>query len=176
MSRGLDALLRPKSVAVVGASTNPSKISNVMLRNLAAGDFRIIPVNPKEKEILGFECFPSISSVPGEVDLAIIVLPAESAVRAAEECVAKGVGVVVITSSGFAENGPAGKDLQARLKSLFAGSGTRLLGPNTMGVFDPGNRLDTLLIPAEKSPRPPPGRVALVSQSGAVAIAFLEKA
>ena len=173
---GLEALLRPRSVAVVGASANPAKISNVMLRNLSDGDFRVIPVNPKEKEILGFECFPSVTSIPGEVDLAIVVLPAESAVRAAEECVAKGVGVVVITSSGFAEDGVAGKDLQARLGSVFEGSGTRLLGPNTMGVFVPGNRLDTLLIPADKSPRPPSGRVALVSQSGAVAVAFLEKA
>lgn len=176
MSGGLEALLRPRSVAVVGASANPSKIGNVVLKNLSKGGFRVIPVNPKERDIMGFECFASVSSIPGDVDLALVALPAESAVGAASECVEKGVGVVIVTSSGFAESGPAGMALQTRLESLFRGTGTRLLGPNTMGVFVPSFHLDTLLIPAEKSPRPPPGSVAMVSQSGAVAVAFLEKA
>lgn len=172
----MDALLTPRSVAVVGASANPSKISNVVLRNLSKGGFKVYPVNPKEKEILGLECFASVSSIPGEVDLAMISLPAATAVKAAAECVEKGVGVVVVTSSGFAESGPSGRALQDELVSLFEGKRARLLGPNTMGVFAPGLNLDTLLIPTEKSPRPPPGSVAMISQSGAVAIAFLEKA
>ncbi len=176
MRRGLDALLSPGSVAVVGASANATKIGNVVLRSLSKGSYRIFPVNPKEKEILGFKCYESVSSIPEAVDLAIIVLPAETAVKAAAECVTKGVGAVIVTSSGFSENGPAGRALQDRLASLFEGSGTRLLGPNTMGVLVPAHGLDTLLIPAEKSPRPPAGSVAMVSQSGAVAIAFLEKA
>lgn len=169
-------MLNPRSVAVVGASANPSKISNVVLRNLSKGGFKVYPVNPKEKEILGLECFASVSSIPGEVDLAMISLPAGSAVKAAAECVEKGVGVVIVTSSGFAESGPAGRALQGDLVSVFKGRSSRLLGPNTMGVFVPGLDLDTLLIPTEKSPRPPAGSVAMVSQSGAVAIAFLEKA
>lgn len=176
MREGLDALLNPRSVAVVGASANPSKISNVVLRNLSKGGFKVYPVNPKEKEILGLECFASVSSIPGEVDLAMISLPAGSAVKAAAECVEKGVGVVIVTSSGFAESGPAGIALQDDLASVFKGSSSRLLGPNTMGAFVPSLDLDTLLIPTEKSPRPPAGSVAMVSQSGAVAIAFLEKA
>lgn len=176
MSRGLDALLRPRSVAVVGASVNPAKIGNVVLRNLSRGGFKVIPVNPKEDEILGHRCFPSVSSVDGDVDLVMVVLPAGSALGVAEECVQKKVGAVVITSSGFAESGPEGKSLQDRLVSVFKGTGIRLLGPNTMGVFVPSMGLDTLLIPAEKSPRPQAGSVAMISQSGAVAIAFLEKA
>lgn len=172
----MDALLNPGSVAVIGASANPSKISNVVLRSLSKGSFKIFPVNPKETEVLGFKCFQSVSSIPGEVDLAIIALPAESALKTATECIEKGVGVVIVTSSGFSESGPAGKALQDELASLFKDSGTRLLGPNTMGVLVPPRNLDTLLIPAEKSPRPPRGSVAMVSQSGAVAIAFLEKA
>ncbi|MGD9963108.1 MAG: acetate--CoA ligase family protein [Thermoplasmata archaeon] len=176
MSKGLDALLNPGSVAVVGASANESKIGNVVLRSLSKGGFEIYPVNLREKEILGLKCYESVSSIPGKVDLALIVLPAESALEAASECVEKGVGVVIVTSSGFSESGPSGKSLQDRLSSVFEGSGTRLLGPNTMGVLVPSRNLDTLLIPSEKSPRPPPGSVAMVSQSGAVAIAFLEKA
>lgn len=160
----------------MGASANPSKVSNVVLRNLTKGGYRVIPVNPKETEIMGLECFPSVSSIDGEVDLALIALPAESAMKAAAECIEKGVGAVILTSSGFAESGPAGRRLQDALESMFRGKGTRLLGPNTMGVFVPSHGLDTLLIPAEKSPRPPSGSVAMISQSGAVAIAFLEKA
>lgn len=169
-------MLRPRSVALVGASANPSKISNVVLKNLSGGSFELYPVNPKEKEILGLKCYPSVSSIPSRIDMALIVLPAESAVDVAADCVRKGVRVSVITSSGFAEQGPEGKELQTRLESLFKGSGCRLLGPNTMGVFVPGHGLDTLFIPVEKSKRPPGGPVAMVSQSGAVAIAFLEKA
>jgi acyl-CoA synthetase (NDP forming) len=176
MSPGLERLLRPKSIALVGASTNPAKISNVVLRNLLEGGFKVFPVNPKERRILGAECFPTISSVPGEIDLALIALPAKSAVTAAAECVERGVGVVAVTSSGFAESGQDGMVLQDRLAALFKGSQSRLLGPNTMGVFVPSARLDTLLIPTQRSPRPPAGSVAMVSQSGAVAVAFLEKA
>lgn len=176
MRQGLDALLRPRSVALVGASANPSKIGNVVLKNLAKGTFSVYPVNPREKEILGLTCYPDVSSVPSEVDMALIVLPAERAVEAAEECVRKNVGVSIVTSSGFAESGPEGKALQARLESLFEGTGCRLLGPNTMGVYVPSHGLDTLFIPVEKSRRPPAGPVAMVSQSGAVAVAFLERA
>lgn len=176
MSKGLEALLRPRSVAIIGASANPSKIGNVVLRNLSRGDIEVFPVNPKEREISGLTCYPSVSSIPAEVDMALIVLPARSAVDAAGDCVDKGVSVTVVTSSGFAESGPEGVELQERLRRLYAGSGCRLLGPNTMGVFAPAHGLDTLFIPVEKSRRPPAGRVAMVSQSGAVAIAFLEKA
>ncbi len=176
MGRGLDALLGPRSVAVVGASANPAKIGNVVLRNLTSGRFKVYPVNPREKEILGMGCIPSVSALPDGVDLAMVALPAEAAVKAAEECVAKGVRAVVVTSSGFAESGADGRALQERLASAFRGSGSRLLGPNTMGVFVPGHGLDTLLIPSDRSPRPPAGSVAVISQSGAVAIAFLEKA
>lgn len=176
MSGGLKQLLNPRSVAVVGASANPSKVSNVVLRNLSGGSFKVFPVNPKEDEILGMKCYPSMSAIPSDVDLALVILPARAALDAASECVEKGVPAVVVTSSGFAENDSEGKALQDKLVSLFKGTGSRLLGPNTMGVFVPSWHLDTLLIPSEKSPRPPPGAVAMVSQSGAVAIAFLEKA
>jgi acyl-CoA synthetase (NDP forming) len=176
MPNPLDRLLSPKSIALIGASANPSKISNVVLRNLTKGDFTVYPVNPKESKIAGLDCYGSISEIPGPVDLALIALPARAAVKAASECIAKGVKFVAVTSSGFAESGPDGKVLQDELTSMFRSSGSRLLGPNTMGVFVPGLRLDTFLIPSERSPRPSAGTISLISQSGAVAVAFLEKA
>lgn len=172
----MDALFNPVSVALIGASAHPNKIGNVMLKNLAKGGFRLFPVNPKESEILGLRCYASISDLPKPVDLAVITLPAEAAAAAAKECAAAGVRIVVLTASGFRESGPKGMILENELRDSFQRSGTRLLGPNTMGVFVPRNKLDTFLISEGRSRRPSAGKIAMVSQSGAVSIAFLEKA
>lgn len=171
----LDALFRPRSVALIGASANPSKISHVILRNLLHGRFKVFPINPKESEILGLPCYGSVLDVEGPVDLALVSVPAQLALGPVRECVNKGVGVVVVTSSGFRESGSRGLDLENAILSALKDSNTRLLGPNTMGVFVPSRRLDTLLIPKEKSRRPRKGDIAMLSQSGAVSVSFLER-
>lgn len=176
MTGPLDALIMPRSVALVGASANPSKISHVVLRNLLHGRFKVYPVNPRESEILGLPCYRSVLDIDGPVDLALVSVPAQSAAGPVRECVKKGVGVVAVTSSGFRESGPRGAELERDLVSAVHGSKTRLLGPNTMGVFVPSRRLDTLLIPKEKSRRPRKGDIAMLSQSGAVSVSFLERA
>ncbi len=176
MKRPLDTLFRPDSVALIGASANPAKLSHTALKNLSKGRFRLYPVNPKEEKILGLRCYPSVIDVPEPVDLAVISVPAELALGPVKDCVRKGVGVAVVTSSGFRESGPDGRRLEEALVRARKGSGTRILGPNTMGVFVPSIGLDTLFIPTERSPRPGPGSIAMLSQSGAVSVAFLEKA
>lgn len=176
MKNDLDALLRPRSVAVLGASAHPEKMGHIVLKNLSKGRFLLYPVNPKEKEILGLRCYPSISEVPGEVDLAILALPAPASEKGVRECALKGVRVVIVTSSGFRETGQEGSALEGRLIEAIEGTRTRILGPNTMGVFVPSIGLDSLLIPIERSRRPKKGSIAMVSQSGAVSVAFLEKA
>src|SRR4030042_3618615 len=176
MSHPLDRLFQPESVALIGASASPEKMSNVVLRSLSRGEFRLYPVNPKEKEILGLRCYASVTELPESVDLAVISLPAALSVEAVKDCAQKGVGFVVVTSSGFKETGPEGAALEGRLLDAIRGSRTRMLGPNTMGMLVPSHKLDTLFIPAEKSMRPGPGPVAMLSQSGAVSIAFLERA
>jgi acyl-CoA synthetase (NDP forming) len=176
MARSLDALFNPKSVALIGASANPAKLSHVTLKNLAAGRYRLYPVNPKETQIFGLKCYPSVLAIPGPVDLAVVSVPAELALGPVRECVKKGVGVVVVTSSGFAESGPEGRKLENDLVAANRGSDTRVLGPNTMGAFIPSIGLDTLFIPVDRSPRPGPGSIALLSQSGAVSVSFMEKA
>ncbi len=176
MRGNLDALFRPRSVAVVGASTHPEKMGHVVLKNLVKGKFRIYPVNPKESGILGLPCYPTVEAIPGEVDLAVITLPASASLDGVRACASKGVKVVIVASSGFKESGPEGKELEERLLSAVAGTATRILGPNTMGVLAPSTGLDTLLIPRERSRRPRSGSIAMVSQSGAVSVSFLEKA
>ena len=160
----------------MGASAHPEKMGHIVLRNLSKGRFRLHPVNPKEREILGLRCYPSISDIPGEIDLAILALPASTSEKGVRECALKGVRVVIVTSSGFGETGPEGRALEGRLMQAIEGTGTRMLGPNTMGVFVPSIGLDSMLIPTERSRRPKKGNIAMVSQSGAISVAFLEKA
>lgn len=176
MREGLDSLLKPSSVALIGASANPAKLSNVVLRNLRIGRFKLYPINPKESKILGLKCYPSILEVPDHVDLTVVSLPAVAAAEALKECVEKEVNVVIVTASGFRESGEAGAARERELKRIIQGTGTRILGPNTMGIFSPVSGLDTLFIPRERSPRPNAGQIAMLSQSGAVSISFLEKA
>jgi acyl-CoA synthetase (NDP forming) len=176
MQGSIRALLRPDSVALVGASANPEKLSHIALRNLMGGCFKVFPVNPKEDEILGMRCYPRVSDIPEAVDLAVISLPASRAVDTVADCVEAGVKVVIITSSGFGESSQDGAVLESRIKEAVRGSATRVLGPNTMGVLVPRIGLDTLFISRDRSPRPEPGHVGLISQSGAVSVAFLEKA
>ncbi len=175
MTGALDALFRPRSVALIGASSNPSKMGHVVLRNLLHGRFKVYPINPKESEILGLQCHRSVLDVEGPVDLALVSVPAQLAVTPLRECVKKKVQVAVVTSSGFRESGPSGAELERGLVEAVRGSRTRLLGPNTMGVYVPSRRLDTLLIPKEKSRRPKKGDIAMLSQSGAVSVSFLER-
>jgi len=176
MRSQFDALLNPRSVALVGASANPVKIGHIALKNLSKGKFKVYPVNPKEKRILGLKCYPSVADIPGDVDLAVVSLPAEASIEPVKDCARKGVCFVIVTASGFRESGPKGAKLEAGLVEALEGSRTRLLGPNTMGVLVPSSGLDTLFIPREKSKRPKAGAIAMISQSGAVSVSFLEKA
>ncbi len=169
-------MFRPKSVALIGASANPTKLSHIALMNLSKGKFKLYPVNPKDVEILGLRCYPSVLDIPDDVDLALISLPADAVADPARQCVKKGVGVIVVTASGFRESGADGERLEMELLAAIRGSNTRLLGPNTMGLLVPSTGLDTLFIPQERSERPRSGGVALLSQSGAVSVSSMEKA
>ncbi|HJX04603.1 MAG TPA: CoA-binding protein, partial [Thermoplasmata archaeon] len=176
MRGDLDVLFDPSSVALIGASANPAKLSNVALRNLKKGKFRLYPVNPREDEILGLRCYASVLEIPGDVDMALISLPAAATVQSIRECVEKGVKVVIVSASGFRESGPEGRELEEELVSAIRGSDTRILGPNTMGVLVPRSGLDTFFIPRERSERPGRGGTAILSQSGAVSVSSMEKA
>ncbi len=166
---GLDAVFRPRSVAVVGASTRPGKLGHEILRNLLEAGFggEVYPVNPKADEILGVRCYRSVSEVPGPVDLAVMVIPARLVPGAVEEAAARGARGFVVVSGGFRESGPEGAELERRLVEAVRGAGGRLVGPNCQGVANPHAGLCATWPLVTRR-----GRVAVVSQSGTVA-AFL---
>jgi acetate---CoA ligase (ADP-forming) len=166
-------VLRPRSVAVVGASTRPDSVGGTILRNLMAAGFTglIHPVNARGGEIEGLAALRSVRDVPGELDLVVIATPAETVVDIARDCAAKGVHALVVVSAGFAETGPDGAARQHELLRACRDGGMRLVGPNCLGV---ANTDADVRLNASFGPVPPQGRVAFMSQSGALGIAVVE--
>ncbi|AKU95476.1 Acetyl-CoA synthetase (ADP-forming) alpha and beta chain, putative [Labilithrix luteola] len=166
----------PTSVAVIGASRRPNTIGGAILDNLRKAGFRgrIYPINPNAKEIRGLPAFPSIRAVGQPVDLAIIAVPARDVEETIAECARLRVRGVVVISSGFAETGSTGAQVQQRLRTLVRSSGMRMVGPNCMGVLNanPEFSLDATFAPTW----PPAGNVSMLSQSGALGIAMLDQA
>ena len=168
-TRSLDALLRPASVAVIGASNDPTRIGGRPIRYLRAAGFagRVYPVNPRHAEVQGLPAFPRIENVPEAVDLAIVAVPAPSVVDTVQACAARGVQVVVIYSAGFAEMGAEGRRLQQRLREIATETGLRIVGPNCLGVYNSELGFFATFSTTLEDGFPAPGGVALVSQSGA---------
>ena len=170
------ALLSPGSVAVIGASRDPASIGARVFRNILRSGFQgvVHPVNPKASAIEGVAAFPSVLDVPGDVDLAIVCVPAPAVLEVAASCGSKGVRGLVVITSGFSETGEAGRALQDELLVLCRTHGMRLIGPNCMGILntDPEISLNATFSPGT----PLPGRVGFMSQSGALGIAVIEHA
>ena len=168
----LDCVFRPRSVAVVGASTRPGSIGREIVRNLINGDFhgKLFPVNPKADYIHAIKAYPSVLDIPDEVDLAVIVVPAPLVPGVLEECGQKGVKGLVVISAGFREIGPEGEAREQELLEICARYGMRMVGPNCLGVFnaEPNVSLNATFAPGV----PQSGPVGFVSQSGAIGIAL----
>jgi len=164
----LTGLLKPKSVAIIGASATPGKIGNTVVKNLIESGYQggIYPVNPQAEEILGIKCFPTISAIPGEVDAAVITIPAKFVVEATEECGKKGVKGLIIITSGFSEVGRA--DLEQEIVDIARQYGMRVLGPNIVGTLSNSDKMNASFAPF----LPLAGKASLVSQSGALLIAM----
>lgn len=158
----------PSSIAVIGASDNPAKLGNVILKNLTEGGYggRIYPVNPKYKELLGLKCYPSIGRIRDRVDLAIFAIPSGIVPGVAQECGRMGVKGIVVLSAGFGETG--NKELEERLGKIALKHGMALIGPNCLGVMNPRKRVDSIFFPVYKFGRPRVGGISLITQSGAV--------
>ena len=176
----LDPLLRPRSIAVIGASTDPAKISGRPVRYLKA-HFRgaIHPVNARAREVQGLKAVASVEDLPAQVDQAIVCLPTRSVVPALEACAAHGIRSAVVFGAGFAETGDEGRRMQERIGDLAREAGMRVLGPNCMGMMNfaqvedgerraLGHAISTFTIAVEVN-APQAGPVGIVSQSGAFA-------
>lgn len=176
MSSPLDSLFRPSSVAVVGASRRPDTIGYQIVDNLLRHGYTgvVYPVNPNAVAIHSIPAYPSVVAIPGEVDLAVIVVPKDRVLSVVEECGAKGIGSLVVISAGFKEVGPEGAALEERLAERARHLGMRLVGPNCMGLLstDPDTSMNATFAPS----MPPPGPMSFLSQSGAMGVTILDYA
>lgn len=202
-ARSIANLLRPQSVAVIGASTDPKKVGNVLLANILAAGFTgpVFPVNspgtgseddvepaapaarsrssrsqPREAppSVRGIRAYPTVRDIPDPVDLAVIAVPAARMDQVLDDCLAKGVRTLVVVSAGFGERGEAGLENERRLTEQVRQHGMRLVGPNALGVV---NNHPDIALNASLAPRiPGSGRVGFFCQSGALGIAILDTA
>ncbi|MDE1860255.1 MAG: CoA-binding protein [Candidatus Micrarchaeota archaeon] len=173
---GLDLkpMLKPRSVAIIGASRDPDKVGHVILQNYINAGYsgKIYVVNNKADEIMGIKAYRNIRDIKAGIDLAVIAIPAEFVPDALEDCGKAGVKTTIVVSGGFAEIGK--NDLQERLVQVARKYNMPTLGPNCLGVMDPRSRIDTLFLPTYKLSRPSVGGVSFVSQSGAVGSTILD--
>lgn len=174
--RSLDAIFRPRSVAVVGAGRRPNTIGHEIVRNLLRDGFSgpVYPVNPRARVVHSMHCYAKVSAIPGEVDLAVLVVPAPLVLEAARDCGEKGVKGLVCITAGFSEIGGQGVARQAALLEVCAEYGMRLIGPNCMGVLNTAEEFRMNASFAKAEPRR--GEAAFLSQSGALGAAILSDA
>lgn len=157
-------IFNARSIAVVGATPEPNKVGYAVLRNLLSFPHAIYPINPKHAKILGREVYPSLASVPDEIDIAVIVVPARFVPQVVKEAAEKGIPLVIIISSGFRESGKTGIELESQVLAIARQYGIRIMGPNCLGIMLPHQGINTTFDPV--SPRP--GNIAFISQSGAI--------
>src|SRR4051812_15637894 len=168
----LDAIFTPATVAVVGATETQGSVGRTLLWNLVSNPFggTVFPVNPKRPSVLGIKAYPKISEVPAKVDLAVIATPAPGIPAIIDECVAAGVKGAVVISAGFKELGAPGIELETKLAQSAARGKMRIIGPNCLGIMNPLTGLNASF--AKGMARP--GKVAFLSQSGALCTAVLD--
>ncbi len=164
----LNSLMKPKSLAIIGASAKPGKIGYTVIKNLIDSGYegKVYPINPEADEILGFKVYKSVSEVPGEIDAAVITIPAKVVLPAVEECGQKGVKALIIITSGFSETG--NKDLEKQLVDLAHQKGMCVLGPNIVGTLSNSDKMNASFAPF----LPLNGKASLLTQSGALLIAI----
>jgi acetyl coenzyme A synthetase (ADP forming)-like protein len=169
-------ILHPRSVALIGASRKPSTIGQLLFQCLMQNGFwgTVYPVNPNAEAVMSVRAYSSVLDIPGEVDLAVIAVPAAIVANVADECGRKGVHALVVISDGFKERGPEGAAREKELRDITLGHGMRLVGPNCMGVIntDPAVKMNATF----SRVFPPAGNVAFLSQSGAMGLVILEYA
>jgi acetyltransferase len=169
----LDSLLKPHSIAVVGASRKTGSIGRQILHQLIEYEYRgtVFPVNPNADFVHSMKAYPSVSSIPDPVDLAVIVVPRESVPAVVDDCGKKGVKALVIITAGYSETGEEGRRMEAELAERIRSHGMCMIGPNCMGLIntDPAVHMDATFAPT----LPLSGRIGFMSQSGALGVAIL---
>ena len=171
-NRGLDVFFKPRSVAVIGATEKAGHVGRAILWNLISNPFggTVYPVNSKRPAVLGIRAYPSVAAVPENVELAVVVTPADSVPGVIRECADAGIHGAVIISAGFRETGRQGRDMERQILEAARHGNMRIIGPNCLGVMCPVTGLNATFAPAMARS----GSVALISQSGAICTAMLD--
>ncbi|HXQ43483.1 MAG TPA: GNAT family N-acetyltransferase [Acidimicrobiales bacterium] len=174
--RSMARLLQPESVAVIGASRTPGSIGHELVTNLVTGGFvgRVYPVNPSASAVASLPCWPTVEDVPGDVDLAVVAVPAPAVAEVVAACGRKNVGGLILISAGFAEAGAEGAAAERQIARLAHANGMRIIGPNCFGVIntDPAVSMNATFA----ADQPIPGAIGFASQSGGLGIAILSEA
>ena len=174
LAEGLKHLLYPQSVAIVGASNKVGSIGHTVMRCLMQSSYKgvVYPISSTAESVMSVKAYPDVESVPGPVEMAIIIVPARNVLSVVENCGQKGVKALVVISDGFKETGPQGALLEKQLVSLATSYDMRLLGPNCIGLINPDARIS---LNASFCPiYPQDGVLAIVSQSGALGLTILD--
>ncbi len=168
MVKQIDAIMKPKAIAVIGASTKPRTIGSEIMLRLKEYNFngKIYPVNPKADEICGFKAYPTVGEIPGDVDFAVIIIPSKFVLDAVDQCHAKGITGICIISAGFKETGKEGAELENQLAEKLKQHNMRCVGPNCLGVLNTNDQIKMDATFAESLPIK--GDIGFVSQSGAL--------
>ena len=168
----LERVFHPRSVAVIGASEREGSVGSALMRNLTSWEYAgtVYPVNPNRQTILGLPAVPSISDLDSGVDLAILATPIATAPELVKECARAGVGGVILVAAGGKETGEKGRALESQIKTEAGRSGLRIIGPNCLGIISGKSKLNASF--ANRTPLP--GKMAFLSQSGAICTAILD--
>ena len=167
-------VMEPKSIAVIGASKNPSKIGHAILKNMLISGYigKLYAVNPSSDEILGVKCYNSILEIKHKIDCAIISIPAKLVPQALEECGKKGIKGAIIISGGFREVGEV--ELENQIVEISEKYGIAVIGPNCLGIVNVEKHLDSIFLPTYKMKRPQAGKISFITQSGAVGSTLID--
>ena len=174
MLKKIECIMNPNSIAVVGATSRPGSVGRAVFHNILNGGYTgvLYPVNPRARAVQSVRAYPTLTDIPDEVDLAVLIVPAETVPEVAEEAAHKGVKGIIVITAGFKEVGGAGVALQARLLEVVRSHELPMIGPNCLGVIN--TRADIRLNASFATKMPKPGNIAFISQSGALCTAILD--
>jgi len=171
----IDAIFRPKSIALIGATMRDGSLGRTLMKNLVGYEYngKIFPVNPNKDVIHSIKCFPTVEHIPDDVDLAVVIVPKQLVLEVVEQCGRKGVKGLVMLTAGFKEVGGEGVELEEKLVKLIRKYNMRMIGPNCMGVIntDPEYMMNATFAPEF----PTAGNIGFVSQSGALGVAIISQ-
>ena len=176
MTKDIESIFSPRSVAVVGATNRPGSVGLAVFNNILRGGFQgtLYPVNPRVQSVMSVRAYPKLSDIPDKVDLVVVIVPAEQVSTIIEEAGQKQAKGAIVITAGFREVGGDGVEMENNLKEVAEKQGIRLVGPNCLGVINNNEHVRMNASFATKMPKP--GNIAFISQSGALCTAVLDYA